>query len=140
MFTRSISGHLDRRACGACARSTLRGVARGHAGARADPAQESLVKQTWITLIERPNIERAAAVHTTSTIEAHHLAGFGWTLPRLAVIPHGVDDPPSPSGEALSPDVLAALAARRQSSPSAHQLGEGARSLDRACRWCRARG
>jgi glycosyltransferase involved in cell wall biosynthesis len=69
-----------------------------------------LIKQAWITLIERPNIERAAAVHTTSTVEAHHLQGFGWSLPRLAMIPHGVDDPPPWSGEAVSPDIQASLA------------------------------
>lgn len=69
-----------------------------------------LVKQAWISLIERPNLERAAAVHATSTIEAHHLQGFGWSLPRVAMIPHGVDDPPAPSGEAVSPDIVAALA------------------------------
>ncbi|HYD05341.1 MAG TPA: glycosyltransferase family 4 protein, partial [Reyranella sp.] len=59
--------------------------------------------------IERPNLEQAAAVHTTSEIEAHHLASFGWSLPTVATIPHGVDDPPS-AGRALSADVAAALA------------------------------
>jgi glycosyltransferase involved in cell wall biosynthesis len=69
-----------------------------------------LIKQAWIGLIERPNIERAAAVHTTSTIESHHLQGFGWSLPRVAMIPHGVDDPPPPSDRALSSDIVAAIA------------------------------
>ena len=31
------------------------------------------IKQAWIRLIERPNLEHAAAIHTTSAIEAHHL-------------------------------------------------------------------
>jgi glycosyltransferase involved in cell wall biosynthesis len=68
------------------------------------------IKQAWIRLIERPNLERAAAVHTTSEIEAHHLQGFGWTLPNVVTIPHGVDDPPADDGTAPSPDVAAAIA------------------------------
>jgi glycosyltransferase involved in cell wall biosynthesis len=68
------------------------------------------IKQAWIRLIERPNLEQAAAIHTTSEIEAHHLAGFGWRLPTVATVPHGVDDPPPVGGEALSADIGAALA------------------------------
>ena len=68
------------------------------------------IKQAWIRLIEKPNLERAAAVHTTSEIEAHHLGGFGWSLPKVVTIPHGVDDPPANTGAALSPDIAAAIA------------------------------
>jgi glycosyltransferase involved in cell wall biosynthesis len=68
------------------------------------------IKQAWIHLIERPNLERAAAVHTTSEIEAHHLAGFGWPLQKVVTIPHGVDDPPAEDGAILSPDIAAAIA------------------------------
>jgi len=68
-----------------------------------------LVKQAWITLIERRNIEAAAAVHTTSTVEADHLKSFGWSLPPVATIPHGVDDPPPASGRPLSADVAAVV-------------------------------
>jgi glycosyltransferase involved in cell wall biosynthesis len=67
------------------------------------------IKSAWIALIDRPTLEQAAAIHTTSDIEAVHLASFGWTLPRVATIPHGVDDPPAKSG-ALSKDVAAAIA------------------------------
>lgn len=67
------------------------------------------IKQAWIRLIEKPNLERAAAVHTTSEIEAHHLGGFGWSLPKVVTIPHGVDDPPSTTGAALLPDIAAAI-------------------------------
>jgi glycosyltransferase involved in cell wall biosynthesis len=49
-------------------------------------------------------------VHTTSEIEAHHLGGFGWSLPKVVTIPHGVDDPPADMGAALSPDIAAATA------------------------------
>ncbi len=68
------------------------------------------VKEAWIRLVDRPNLEAAAAVHATSTIEARHIASFGWRLPPIAMIPHGVDDPPAPSKAALSPDVAAAIA------------------------------
>ncbi len=68
------------------------------------------VKEAWITMIERGNVERAAAIHVTSTVEADHLRSFGWSLPPVVAIPHGVDDPPPPSGAVLSADVAAAVA------------------------------
>ena len=67
------------------------------------------VKNAWIALIDRPMLESAAAIHTTSAVEAQHLAGFGWSLPRVATIPHGVDDPPPPSQATLSPDIASAV-------------------------------
>lgn len=68
------------------------------------------VKSAWIALIERLNLEAAAAIHTTSSAEAAHLSGFGWKLPPVVTIPHGVDDPPPPSAAPLSDDIAAALA------------------------------
>jgi glycosyltransferase involved in cell wall biosynthesis len=61
-------------------------------------------------LIERPNLARAAAIHTTSDIEASHLAGFGWTLPPVITIPHGVEDPPPFELEGVTADVAGATA------------------------------
>jgi glycosyltransferase involved in cell wall biosynthesis len=52
-----------------------------------------LAKTAWIQLIERSNIEQSAAVHLTSQLEATELQRFGWQLPRLTVIPNGVDAP-----------------------------------------------
>ncbi|MFO1158367.1 MAG: glycosyltransferase [Reyranellaceae bacterium] len=69
------------------------------------------VKTAWIELIERGNLEQASAIHVTSLAEAEHVASFGWRLPRLAMIPHGVDDPPEPSAARLSTDVAEAIAA-----------------------------
>ncbi len=66
------------------------------------------VKEAWIRLVDRPNLEAAAAIHATSAIEAQHITSFGWRLPPIAMIPHGVDDPPPPSKAALSPDITAA--------------------------------
>ncbi|WP_421999003.1 glycosyltransferase [Reyranella sp.] len=73
-------------------------------------AKSRLVKSAWLSLIERRNIERAAAIHTTSAVEASHLASFGWALPPVVTIPHGVDDPPALTGEPLSADVARAIA------------------------------
>lgn len=69
------------------------------------------VKTAWIELIERGNLERAAAIHVTSSAEAEHVASFGWPLPPLAMIPHGVDDPPRPSAVAPAADISSAIAA-----------------------------
>lgn len=68
------------------------------------------IKTAWITLIDRSNLERAAAIHATSAIEASHLAGFGWRLPPIETIPHGVDDPPVVTGGIVSADVAGAIA------------------------------
>jgi glycosyltransferase involved in cell wall biosynthesis len=68
------------------------------------------VKKAWIALIERHNLEAASAIHTTSTVEAEHLRSFGWSLPPVAIIPHGVDDPEPTAEVALSPDVAAVVA------------------------------
>ena len=65
-----------------------------------------LAKSAWIHLIEKSNIERAAAVHLTSELEASELQRFGWRLPRIAVIPNGIDEPLAPTGD-ISADIEA---------------------------------
>lgn len=70
------------------------------------------LKAAWVTLIERANLEDAAVIHATSAVEARHIAGFGWSLPPIVTIPHGVDDPPEASATPPSPDVAAAIAGR----------------------------
>src|SRR2546430_14978741 len=73
-------------------------------------AQRSwLTKSAWIQIIERSNVEQAAAVHLTSQLEAAELQRFGWRLPRLAVIPNGVDEPPPWDGQ-IATDVEAIAA------------------------------
>ena len=68
-----------------------------------------LIKSAWIRVIEKSNIERAAAVHLTSQLEADELRRFGWQLPRLAVIPNGVDEPAPCDGKiATEVDEIAA--------------------------------
>src|SRR5262245_47246979 len=55
--------------------------------------KSSLAKRAWITLFERRNIERAAAIHVTSEIEASELNALGFSHSRLAVIANGVEIP-----------------------------------------------
>jgi glycosyltransferase involved in cell wall biosynthesis len=61
-------------------------------------------KSAWIRLIERSNVERAAALHLTSQLEGAELERFGWRLPQVAVIPNAIDEPLSQNGN-IAPDV-----------------------------------
>lgn len=54
-------------------------------------------KSAWISLIERRNLEGAAAVHVTSPGEAAELGAFGFRLKRVVEIPNGVDVPKNES-------------------------------------------
>lgn len=59
------------------------------------------VKSAWLALVERRNLERAAAVHFTSERERREAARFGFRFRREAVLPNGVDLPgetPTPAG------------------------------------------
>jgi hypothetical protein len=69
-----------------------------------------LIKTLWITLIERRTLEGAAAVHTTSEVEARHISGFGWRIPTIEVIPNGVEDPLNDLHAKISKDVAVAIA------------------------------
>jgi len=51
------------------------------------------VKSAWIRLIERRNLEQAAALHLTSAAEAEACRAFGFRLPPLVVVPYGVNLP-----------------------------------------------
>lgn len=60
-------------------------------------ARSRLTKRAWIALVERANLRDAAAVHATSEHEREALRELGLgPLPRIAVIPNGVDLPPAP--------------------------------------------
>jgi glycosyltransferase involved in cell wall biosynthesis len=54
-------------------------------------SRNRLIKSAWIALIERSSLEQASAIHATSAIEAEEIRKFGWRLPRIAVVPNGVD-------------------------------------------------
>jgi glycosyltransferase involved in cell wall biosynthesis len=68
--------------------------------------RSQLAKSTWIYFIERSNIEQASALHLTSQLEGTEIERFGWQLPRLAVIPNGVDEPSFQDGK-IGSDVKA---------------------------------
>jgi len=56
-------------------------------------------KTVWINLIEKRNLENAAAIHMTSRIEADDLAQFGFNLKRVMIVSNGVDIQPETSLE-----------------------------------------
>lgn len=63
-------------------------------------------KEAWIQLVERRNLERAAAIHVTSERERRDVAAFGFALPHIWVVPNGIDVPPSadlPGSVSISP-------------------------------------
>jgi glycosyltransferase involved in cell wall biosynthesis len=55
------------------------------------------LKSAWIGLFESRNIERAAAVHFTSQIEADDMRRLGLNCRHSAVIPNGIDMPDATS-------------------------------------------
>jgi glycosyltransferase involved in cell wall biosynthesis len=55
-------------------------------------SRHRLLKSAWISLIERTNLERAAAIHVTSAVEAAALAEFGFHLNQVAIVPNGADE------------------------------------------------
>ncbi len=66
-----------------------------------------LIKTAWVALIERPNLERAAAIHLTSEVERREIEKFGWRLRRTIVAPNAVEDIDETLGRAPSPDIAA---------------------------------
>jgi glycosyltransferase involved in cell wall biosynthesis len=48
-------------------------------------------KKLWISLIERRNLERAAAIHVTTGNEMKEIEKFGFALPPVFIVPNGVD-------------------------------------------------
>ena len=68
-------------------------------------------KLAWMLLAERRTIERAAALHLTSDLEAVEAAALDLPLPPRKIIPNGIDPAPSWDGDpaALSPAVRAVV-------------------------------
>jgi glycosyltransferase involved in cell wall biosynthesis len=63
-------------------------------------------KHAWMLFAERRTLERAAALHATSALEAEEAARLGLSLPPVFVIPNGIDPAPWDGDfEALSPPV-----------------------------------
>jgi glycosyltransferase involved in cell wall biosynthesis len=68
------------------------------------------VKLAWIYLVEKRNISQAAALHLTSNLEAVELRRFGWEIPRMAILPNGIDDPATYADGQIADDVKAIAA------------------------------
>ncbi|HRX63315.1 MAG TPA: glycosyltransferase [Candidatus Competibacter sp.] len=68
------------------------------------------LKTAWIALIERRNLERAAAIHVTSVTEADDLRPFGFHLPPVIVVPNGIEPPESVTGRPVSAAVESIVA------------------------------
>jgi glycosyltransferase involved in cell wall biosynthesis len=67
-------------------------------------------KSAWIELFEKRNLQRAAAIHVTSDVEAQELRRFGWSLPPIEVISNGVEALSASYDGSVSPDVRDAAA------------------------------
>jgi glycosyltransferase involved in cell wall biosynthesis len=76
-------------------------------------AKSPLVKGTWIRLIEKTNLEHAAAIHVTADIEAREIEKFGFRLPSLIIIPNGVAMPSESSGPKTNPEIRKLCEERR---------------------------
>jgi glycosyltransferase involved in cell wall biosynthesis len=76
-------------------------------------SRNRLIKSAWIALIERSSLERAAAIHATSAIEAEEIQKFGWRLPRIAVVPNGVDAIDDKASQGAPAVDIAALAGQQ---------------------------
>lgn len=58
-----------------------------------------LRKRAWMLLAERRTLERAAALHATSELEAAEMARLGLHLPPVFMVPNGVDLPARDDGD-----------------------------------------
>ena len=67
-------------------------------------------KLAWMIAAERRTIERAAAIHATSELEAEEAARLGLPLPPVAVVPNGIDPNPwAGNTKGLSPAVRSVI-------------------------------
>ena len=67
-------------------------------------------KRAWISIVERGNLEHAAAIHITSETERIELQRFGFRLPRIFEVPNGVSLGSTETGAGdLPPEVQRAL-------------------------------
>jgi glycosyltransferase involved in cell wall biosynthesis len=66
-------------------------------------------KGLWIRLVERRTLARAAGLHATSALEAEEAGRLGLPLPRIFVVPNGVEMEPYEPGDPVSPAVGAVI-------------------------------
>jgi glycosyltransferase involved in cell wall biosynthesis len=48
-------------------------------------------KTVWLNLFEKRTLRKAAAIHVTSIEEKKEIERFGWEIPKIFVLPNGVD-------------------------------------------------
>lgn len=65
---------------------------RGMLVKRLIDSRNRLVKSAWIALIEKSNLEGAAAIHATSEVKREEIEKFGWRLRRITVVPNAVGE------------------------------------------------
>lgn len=53
------------------------------------------IKEIWIRIIEKKNLQKAAGIHATSRIEAEELKKFDFELPALSIVPNGIEEIPN---------------------------------------------
>ena len=68
--------------------------------------RNAFLKRAWITLFERRNIERAAAVHCTSELERRELLALGFAPRETLVTPNGVEIPAAPPSAKRADTIL----------------------------------
>lgn len=99
LWTTSAAAHVARR-LGVPYIIAPRGMLVGDLISR----KSTVIKRAWIMLLDRRNIERAAAVHATSQLEVDEFRALGFHPYRTVLVANGVD----------FPEVQEALAARRE--------------------------
>lgn len=62
-------------------------------------------KTAWIRLVERRTLARAAGFHATAELEAEEAGRLGLPIPRVFVVPNGIDPEPPAALEDVRPDV-----------------------------------
>lgn len=73
--------------------------------------RSSLLKRAWIQLIERKNVNQAAAIHVTSPVEGTELLQLGLKPRHMFEVPNGLDLPQHHSGHAEGPTLFPGLPA-----------------------------
>jgi glycosyltransferase involved in cell wall biosynthesis len=67
-------------------------------------------KTAWLRLVERRTLARAAGLHVTADLEAQEARKLGLPLPRIFVVPNGIDPEPAPPPDAPAAAIRALLA------------------------------
>lgn len=60
-------------------------------------------KAAWLRFVERRTLARAAGLHVTADLEAEEARRLGLLLPRVFVVPNGIDPEPPPTGAPAAP-------------------------------------